>query len=127
MFNLMLLGVMGIIIFSVSGTSVVRNQKFNAIVLFVLSVITIIIDLIALSAIFYRLGEYGLTPNRLAVLVSNILVLINLTLIMTNLYRINFKKAEFKTVEKSVSKFLPVYLLWIITVIFGFPVIFGIK
>ena len=127
MFNLMLLGVMGIIIFSVSGTSVVRNQKFNAIVLFVLSVITIIIDLIALSAIFYRLGEYGLTPNRLAVLVSNILVLINLTLIMTNLYRINFKKAEFKTVEKSVSKFLPVYLLWIIIVIFGFPVIFGIK
>jgi len=127
MFNLMLLGVMGIIIFSVSGTSVVRNQKFNAIVLFVLSVITIIIDLIALSAIFYRLGEYGLTPNRLAVLVSNILVLINLTLIMTNLYRINFKKAEFKTVEKSVSKFLPVYLLWIIAVIFGFPVIFGIK
>jgi len=42
MFNLMLLGVMGIIIFSVSGTSVVRNQKFNAIVLFVLSVITIL-------------------------------------------------------------------------------------
>jgi len=24
---------------------------------------------------------------------------------MTNLYRINFKKAEFKTVEKSVSNF----------------------
>ena len=127
MFNLMLLGVMGIIIFSVSGTSVVRNQKFNEIILFVLSVITIIIDLIALSAIFYRLGEYGLTPNRLAVLVSNILVLVNLILIMTNLYRINFKKAEFKTVEMSVSKFLPVYLLWIITVIFGFPLIFGMK
>lgn len=127
MFNLMLLGVMGIIIFSVSETSAIRNQKFNEIILFALSIITIIIDLIALSAIFYRLGEYGLTPNRLAVLVSNILVLINLILIMTDLFRINFKKEEFKIVEMSVSKFLPVYLLWIITVIFGFPLIFGMK
>ena len=123
----MLLGVMGIIVFSVSETSVIKNQQFNEIILFVLSIITIIIDLIALSAIFYRLSEYGLTPNRLAVLVSNILVLINLVLIMIDLLRINFKKKEFKTVEISVARFLPVYLIWVIVVIFGFPLIFGIK
>jgi hypothetical protein len=126
-FNIMLLGVMGIIIFSVSETSVLKDQKFNALILLILSVITIITDLIALSAIFYRLGEYGLTPNRLAVLVSNILVLINLILIMINLFRINLQKKEFKIVEITVSKFLPVYLVWIIIVIFGFPVIFGMK
>jgi hypothetical protein len=73
------------------------------------------------------LREYGLTPNRLAVLVSNILVLINLSLIMTDLFRINFKKKDFNLVEKTVSGFLPVYLLWIIVVIFGFPLIFGMK
>jgi hypothetical protein len=126
-FNIMLLGVMGIIVFSVSETSIIKNRKFNELTLFILSIITIIIDLIALSAIFYRLGEYGLTPNRLAVLVSNILVLINLVLIMINLFRINFKKKEFKIVEMSVAKFLPVYLVWILIVIFGFPVIFGMK
>jgi hypothetical protein len=126
-FNIMLLGVMGIIFFSVSETSVLKNQKFNAIILFALSIITIIIDLIALSAIFYRLGEFGLTPNRLAVLVSNILVLINLVLIMIDLFRINFKSKEFKVVEMTVSKFLPVYLLWIFIVVFGFPFIFGMK
>ena len=126
-FNIMLLGVMGIIIFAVSETSIIKNQKFNSIVLFILSVVTIIIDLIALSAIFYRLGEYGLTPNRLAVLVSNILVLINLVLIMVDLFRINFKSKDFKIVEMTVSKFLPVYLIWILIVIFAFPVIFGIR
>jgi hypothetical protein len=78
-----------------------------------------------LSAIFYRLGEYGLTPNRLAVLVSNILVLINLILIMTNLFRINFKRKDFKIVEVTVSKFLPVYMLWVLIVVFTFPAIFG--
>ena len=126
-FNITLLGVMGIIIFSISETSVIKNQKYNAIVLFALSVVTIIIDLIALSAIFYRLGQYGLTPNRLAVLVSNILVLINLTLIMINLFRINFKRKDFSIVETTVSEFLPVYLGWIIIVIFGFPAIFAMK
>lgn len=126
-FNIMLLGVMGIIVFSVSETSIIKNQKFNELTLFILSIITIIIDLIALSAIFYRLGEYGVTPNRLAVLVSNILVLINLVLIMIGLFRINFKKNEFRIVEMSVAKFLPVYLVWIIIVIFAFPVIFGMK
>jgi hypothetical protein len=126
-FNIMLLGVMAIIVFSVSETPVIKNQKFNEIILIVLSVITIIIDLIALSAIFYRLSEYGLTPNRLAVVVSNILVLINLVLIMIDLFRINFKKKEFKTVEMSVARFLPVYLIWVIIVIFGFPLIFGMK
>jgi hypothetical protein len=126
-FNLMLLGVMGIIIFSVSETSVIQNQKFNAAILFVLSIVTIIIDLIALSAIFYRLGEYGITPNRLAVLVSNILVLINLVLIMGDLFRVNFKKKEFNLVEKTLAKFMPLYLVWILIVVFGFPLIFGMK
>jgi len=126
-FNVLLLGVMVIIIFSVSGTSVIKNQRFNSITLFILSVVTIIIDLIALSAIFYRLGEYGLTPNRLAIMVSNILVLINLILIMAGLYRINFRKREFRIVEMTVSRYLPVYLAWIIFVVFGFPLIFGMK
>jgi hypothetical protein len=125
-FNAMLLGVMGIIIFSVTGTSGIKKQKFNTQVLFLLSIITIIIDLIALSAIFYRLGEYGLSPNRLAVLVSNILVLINLVLIMKSLFRINFKGKDFRNVEMIISRFLPVYLIWIIIVVFGFPFIFGL-
>ena len=126
-FNVMLLGVMAIIIFSVSETSLTRNQKFNAAILFSLSLVAIIIDLIALSAIFYRLGEYGLTPNRLAVLVSNVLVLINLVLIMADLFRINFRKMEFRMVEMTTAKYLPVYLIWIVIVVFAFPLIFGLK
>lgn len=126
-FNVMLLGVMAIIIFSVSETSVTRKQKFNAAVLFALSIFTIVIDLIALSAIFYRLGEYGMTPNRLAVLVSNILVLGNLILIMTDLFRINFRSGQFSKVEITVARYLPVYLIWVLIVTFGFPLFFGMK
>ncbi len=126
-FNIMLIGVMGIIVFSVSETSVAKNQKFNQLVLFLLSIVTIVIDLIAVSAIFYRLGEFGVTPNRLAILVSNILILVNLILIMIDLFRINFRKGNFEIVEISVAKFIPVYLAWIMIVIFLFPLLFGMK
>lgn len=126
-FNIMLLGVMGIIVFSISETSINRKQKFNEMILFILSIITVIIDLIALSAIFYRLVEYGVTPNRLAVLGSNILIFVNLVLIMIDLYKINFKEMVIEKVELTISKYLPIYIIWTLIVIFGFPVIFGIK
>jgi hypothetical protein len=126
-FNIMLLGVMCIIVFSVSETSVKEKQKLNEMILFILSIIALIIDLIALSAIFYRLGEYGITPNRLAVLGSNILIFVNLILIMIDLYKINFKKSEIEKVGLTISKYLPVYIVWILIVIFGFPLFFGMK
>ena len=126
-FNIMLLGVMGIIVFSVSETSINRKQKFNEIILFALTLITIIIDLIALSAIFYRLGEYGITPNRLAVLGSNILIFGNLVLILIDLFKVNFSKSGIERVEITISKYLPVYTLWTLIVVFGFPLIFGMK
>ncbi len=126
-FNIMLLGVMAIIVFSVSGTSITRKQKFNELVLFILSIVTLIVNLIALSAIFYRLSEYGLTPNRLAILGSNILIFINLILITIDLFKINFKKSELETVEVTISKYLPVYVVWVLFVIFAFPVIFEMR
>jgi len=126
-FNIMLLGVMAVIVFSISETSATRKQKFNEMILFILSIITVIIDLIALSAIFYRLGTFGITPNRLAVLGSNILILGNLALLIIDLYKVNFKKALIREVELTIAKYLPVYLIWILLVVFGFPLIFGMK
>ncbi len=127
LFNAMLLGVMAVIVFSVSETSTTSKEKFKEMILFVLSITTVIIDLIALSAIFYRLGTFGITPNRLAVLGSNILVLGNLTLIIIDLYKVNFKKALISEVELTIAKYLPVYLVWTLLVILGFPLIFGMK
>lgn len=126
-FNLMLLGVMAIIVFSVSETSVNKRQRFNELTLFILTIVTLIIDLIALSAILYRLGEFGFTPNRTAVLGSNILIFGNLILIMIDLYKVGFKGKEINTVELTIAKYLPIYTVWTIFVTFGLPFIFGLK
>jgi hypothetical protein len=126
-FNIMLIGVMAVIVFSISETSTTKRQKFNELILFFLSIVTVIIDLIALSAIFYRLGAFGITPNRLAVLGSNILILVNLAWLIFELFKVNFRKAMIREVEFTIAKYLPVYLIWLLFVIFGFPLIFGMN
>jgi hypothetical protein len=126
-FNVMLIGVMAVVVFSISETATSRRNRFNEMILFFLSITTVIIDLIALSAIFYRLGTFGITPNRLAVLGSNILILGNLSMLIIDLYKVNFKKAFISEVEFTIAKYLPVYLIWTLFVVFGFPLIFGMK
>lgn len=126
-FNLMLLGVMAIIVFSVSETSVNKKQRFNELTLLALSITTLIVDLVALSAILYRLGEFGFTPNRTAVLGSNLLIFGNLILIMIDLFKVGFKGKEIKTVELTIARYLPIYTAWTFFVTFGLPFIFGMK
>jgi hypothetical protein len=124
LFNLMLLVVMALIVFSVSEASQGRRRKFSEVVLLSLSAVTLVVDVVALSAIFFRLSEYGITPNRVAVLGSNLLILGNLILITIDLFRVTFRNASFERVNMTTAKYLPVYMVWTIFVVFGFPLIF---
>ena len=68
---------MAIILFSIAETARSAKSKLTFNMLFLLSVLTIIVNSIALSAILFRISEWGISPNRLAVLGGNILILIN--------------------------------------------------
>jgi len=121
------LGVTAIIVFSVSETTFFFRQRLLEVILLALVIFAIITDLLALSAIIYRLGEYGFTPNRTAVLGSNLLILGNLVLFARDLYRVNFKKDSAGILENTIAKYLPVYAIWAVIVVFIFPVIFGLR
>jgi hypothetical protein len=125
-FNFLLIGVMAIIFFSVAETIRNENRSGNYILLG-LSIVTIVVNCIALSAILFRISEWGITPNRLAILGANVLMLSNLLMIAYRLYRNISKKADIHEVEKSISIFLPIYVLWTIVVIFIFPLMFQFK
>ena len=69
---------MAIVFFSIAETQKNPESKISSLLLFALSIVTVIVNGIALSAIVFRISEWGITPNRLAVLGGNILMLINL-------------------------------------------------
>ncbi len=92
MFNALLIGVMAIIFFSVAGTSETTRSQAEIRILFLLSAVTVLVNGIALSAILFRISEWGITPNRAAVLGGNVLILINLLLVTAQLYRVLSKR-----------------------------------
>jgi hypothetical protein len=117
---------MAIIIFSLSELDRSGIRKLNVILLFLLSIVSLIIDLFALSAIISRLSD-GFTPTRTVVLISNILVLVNLLLIVPGLFLAGVKGKSLDRVERIIYGYLPVYFLYCIVVIFVFPFIWGGK
>src|SRR5690606_19374915 len=85
-FNALLIGVMAIIFFSIAESTKTIKSQLEIWILFLLSVVTIIVNGVALSAILFRISEYGITPNRAAVLGGNGLILINLLLVTSQLF-----------------------------------------
>jgi len=126
-FNMLLIGVMAITFFSVAESSKTSGSKITTVMLFALSIVTIIVNGIALSAIVFRISEWGITPNRLAVLGSNVLVLLNLLYMSYRLFKTVKDKNEIENVGNSIAFFLPIYSLWTMIVTFLFPVIFNFK
>jgi hypothetical protein len=126
-FNALLIGVMAIIFFSVAESSKKENNQVEIWILFLLSSVTIIVGGIALSAILYRIFTLGITPNRAAVMGSNLLIFINLLMVTAQLFRVVTKKTDISGVGKVISFYLPVYCVWTIIVTFIFPLIFGFK
>ncbi|MEP7323616.1 MAG: hypothetical protein ABI761_16950 [Saprospiraceae bacterium] len=126
-FNLLIIGVMAIIFFSIAELAKNPENKTGIALLFCLSIVTILVNGYALSAIVFRISSWGITPNRLAVLGANILMLTNLLLVTYKLFNTIRDKNEMDSVEKSIATFLPVYILWSILVTFVFPVVFSFK
>lgn len=125
-FNIMLIGVMAIIFFSIAGTTSVQNHRLQLAVITLLAAVTIVVNGVALSAIVFRIAEWGITPNRMAVLGANLLILINLLLVLAQLFKVLRRNTSIVTIRDIVAWYLPVYFVWALVVTFIFPLIFGI-
>jgi hypothetical protein len=125
LFNVLLVGVMALIFFSIADNSRKEPDATSTWILFLLAIVTIIVNSIALSAIMFRIAEWGITPNRLAVLGSNILILFNLLLVTGSLFKAITKKGDIAALGRAIAAYLPVYFIWVIIVVFLFPVLFG--
>ncbi len=124
-FNAMLMGVLAIAIFTISERPSSDTRIASDYTALALVAVALVVDVIALSAIVFRLSSYGLTPNRLAVLGANLLVFGNLAGILY--YYIGFLsgKVDMEDVEQWVTRYLPLYAAWTAFVVFAMPFLFG--
>jgi len=123
LFNLIIIAVMALIIFSLSQAS--SKSKFQLVLLLSLSLVCIIDNFIALSAISSRIFEFGITPNRVTVTGLNLLVLCHLGLIARQLFLSVKGSYNLSNIETAIVTFLPIYTLWAFIITFLFPLIFN--
>lgn len=126
-FNALLIGVMALIFFSVAEAAPNSKNKTQILILFLLSAVTLLVNGVALSAVLFRISEWGITPNRAAVLGANVLMLIHLVFVWVKLFGALTKRNELSLVGKSMALFLPIYGIWAAVVAFVFPLVFGFK
>lgn len=91
----------------------------------VLVVSALATDALALWAIAARISEFGLSPNRVAALGENVILLVNLAWSAVLYLRFLRGSAAFGELERWQTSYLPVYAGWAALVVAVFPPVFG--
>ena len=79
------------------------------------------------AAIVARISEFGFTPNRVAALGENLILLANLAGTAWWYARFLRHRGSFAALERWQVAFLPVYSLWAAFVVVGFPPLFNFR
>lgn len=123
-FNALLLVVLGMTVFSIAERGGQAQVEWFDYVNGALLVVTLVIDVIALSAILFRLTSYGLTPNRAVVLGANLVVMTHLAWMCRAYIGLIRGKVGAGGVRHAVVGYLPVYVGWAAIVAFVLPLVF---
>ena len=84
-------------------------------------------DAVALHAIAARISEFGVSPNKVAALGENLILLVNLGWSAVLYGRFLAGRAAFARLERWQTAYLPVYALWAWVVVVVFPPLFGFR
>jgi hypothetical protein len=90
-------------------------------------VCALLVDAMALWAIVARISAFGFSPNKVAALGENIVLVVNLGWSAMLYWRFLAKRGGFAALERWQTSYLPVYAVWALIVVVVFPVVFGFK
>jgi hypothetical protein len=124
-FDLLLVVVLGLLLYSISARD--RQSPPNAfdVVQVVLVISALLADAVALWAIAARISEFGFTPNRVAALGENVILLINLAWSAVLYLRFLRGRGSFSVLERWQTDYLWVFAVWAAVVVIVFPPVFG--
>jgi hypothetical protein len=124
-FDLLLAVVVGLVLFSVSARDPEAPRGLFDGLQLLLIVSALVVDTVALAAIASRISEFGFTPNRVAALGENLILLVNLAG-SAWLYASYLRgRGAFRALEGWQIAYLPVYATWAAIVVALFPPLFG--
>ena len=126
-FDLLLALVVGLVLYAASARDPQARPDFFDGLQLLLVVSALVVDSVALAAIAARISGFGFTPNRVAALGENLILLVNLAWTAWLYARFVRHRGSFATLERWQIAYLPVYALWAALVVVMFPPVFGYR
>jgi hypothetical protein len=125
--DLLLVLVVGLVLYSASARDPqAPPDLFDALQLLLVTC-ALLVDALTLLAIAARISEFGFTPNRVAALGENLILIVNLawTAWLYGLFLL--RRGSFARLERWQIAYLPVYPAWAAFVVVAFPPAFGFR
>jgi hypothetical protein len=126
-FDLLLVLVVGLVLYAASARDPQAPPDFFDALQLLLVASALVVDGVALAAIAARISEFGFTPNRVAALGENLILLVNLAWSAWLYARFLRRRGSFAALERWQIAYLPVYSVWAALVVVLFPPVFGYR
>lgn len=119
--DLILVVVLGLLLYAVSAREPhLPPDLFDRLQL-VLVVLALVVDVLMLTAMLTRIAEFGFTPNKVAALGMNLVLLVGLTWSARLLFGFVRGRRGFGSVERWQTRYLPVFGIWAALVVCVLP------
>ena len=123
--NAILVLVLCLLLYSISARDPLAPPGLFDALQLVLVVAALAVDAVMLTAMLTRIAEFGYSPNKIAALGLNLLLLVHLLRAAWLAVGFLRRRRPFADVERWQTQYLPVYGVWATVVVLVFPPVFG--
>ncbi|HEX2032496.1 MAG TPA: permease prefix domain 1-containing protein [Actinomycetota bacterium] len=124
-FDALLVVVLGLVLYAMSAREPARPAGLMDRVQLLAVASALVLDVMVLGAMVARIGDLGFTPNRVAALGLNLVLLVNLAGTAWLSTRFLMGRIAFHRLERWQISYLPVFALWAATVVAILPPLFA--
>ena len=124
MFDALLLVVTGLVAYAIATRDLAAKADLHDWLLLALTASAVLVDVYVLTQVAGRIVELGLSPNRLAVVVLNLLLLGFLAVVARYLVNFNRGLDGYVSLVRWQAIYLPVFGVWAAVVVVVFPIVF---
>jgi hypothetical protein len=126
-FDALMVVVLGLVLYAMSAREPSRPAGLMDRVQLLAIVSALLLDVMVLGAMVARIGAFGFTPNRVAALGLNLVLLVNLAGTAWLSIRFLRGRLAFHRLERWQTSYLPILGLWAATVVAVLPPLFGFE
>ena len=126
-FDLLLVLVVGLLLYAISARDPQAEPGLFDGLQLLLVICALLVDALALWAILARISEFGFSPNRVAALGENLILVVNLGWSAVLYARFLRRRVGFAALERWQTAYLPVYAVWAWVVVVLFPLVFSFQ